>query len=255
MGMSKAVEKRLWPFDHPLRQFSLKPEVIHNLERWADDYTVAELAAMNPAELGKLVHLNEQHGAAIRDASKQFPTVEITYNLRPLGPDVLRISARVTRMFNWSSKIHGSVEPFWLWVEDHEELTILQLSHLIFRQSTEFLDVHFVISIPDAKPPPSVTIRFVSDKWMGAEDKVIVSFDNLIMPSSSECHTPRLDLRFLKLSVLRNPPLERVFEPWLRNFNAIQTQIYWSLTKTRFHSLVCAPTGCGKSVMGAIAIW
>lgn len=175
MGMSKAVEKRLWPFDHPLKQFiKLKPEIFYNLGRFADDYAVSELAEMSAVEVGELIHLNERHGAALWDAAKQFPTVHIAFQLRPLGPDVLKIAVHVDRRFNWSSNVHGSVEPFWLWVEDHTGETILQLSHLIFRQSTGALDVDFIISIPNGDAPPSVTIRFVSDRWMGAEEEVLV---------------------------------------------------------------------------------
>ena len=146
MGMCKAIEKRLWPVDQPLKQFELKADIFYNLERFADEYTVVELAAMSAQELGELVHMNEHHGAAIRNAAKQFPTVRITYNLRPLGSDVLKIAVKVTRTFNWSSKVHGSIEPFWLWIEDDTASIILQLSHLIFRQSTEYLDVDFVIA-------------------------------------------------------------------------------------------------------------
>ncbi|GBE79749.1 Putative helicase [Sparassis crispa] len=255
MGMSKAIEKRLWPFDNPLKQFQLKQEVLHNLERWADDYTVAELATMSASDLGELVHLNERHGLAILDAAKQFPTVQIRFSLRPLGFDVLKIAVRVTRLFNWSSRIHGSVEPFWLWVEDSEGLSILQLSHLIFRQSIDTLDVDFVISIPNGHPPPSTTIRFVSDRWMGAEDELSVPFTDLVMPSPSECHTPRLDVPYLSLSVLQNPILEDILAKRLHGFNAIQTQAFWSLVKTRRHALLCAPTGCGKSVLGRITVW
>ncbi|CAL1701424.1 unnamed protein product [Somion occarium] len=255
MGMSKAIEKRLWPFDQPLKQFPLKAEVFYNLERYADEYTVAELASMTAAELGELVHLNERHGGAILDAAKQFPTVAITYELRPIGYDVLKIAVRVSRRFNWSSKVHGSVEPFWLWIEDHEALTILQLSHLIFRQTTDTLDVEFVISIPEGKPPPSVTIRFVSDRWMGAEDEVAVPFDSLVMPTASESHTPRLDIPFLPLSVLQDSILEDFFGRHVNSLNAIQSQIFWSLVNTRQHSLVCAPTGCGKSLIGQFTIW
>ncbi|KAH9940596.1 Sec63-domain-containing protein [Amylocystis lapponica] len=250
MGMSKAIEKRLWPFDQPLKQFEgLKQEVFYNLERWADDYSVAELASMTASELGKLVHLNERHGLAIRDAAKQFPTVQLTYNLRPLGSDVLKIAVRVARMFNWSSKVHGSVEPFWLWIEDHEGLIILQLSHLLFRQTTDALEVDFVISIPDGKPPPFVTARFVSDRWMGAEDELEISLEGLIMPTPSDSHTPRLDLPFLPLSVVQNPVLEDAVSQRLHSFNALQTQVFWSLTKTRLHALLCAPTGCGKETL------
>ncbi|TCD67667.1 hypothetical protein EIP91_012033 [Steccherinum ochraceum] len=255
MGMSKAIEKRLWPFDQPLKQFQLKADIYYNLERFADDYTVGELAAMSAQELGELVRLNERHGTAIRDAAKQFPTVRITYDLRPLGSDVLKIAVKVTRMFNWSSKIHGSVEPFWLWIEDNDSTTILQLSHLVFRQSTTSLDVDFVISIPNGLPPPSVTIRFVSDQWMGAEDEVQIPLDTLVMPTSADSHTTRLDIPYLPLSTLKDPLLQDVYGRQANSFNAVQSQIFWSLVRTRLHSLVCAPAGCGKSLMGQIVCW
>ncbi|OSX59244.1 hypothetical protein POSPLADRAFT_1048584 [Postia placenta MAD-698-R-SB12] len=243
MGMSKAIEKRLWPFEHPLKQFSLKPDVLYNLERWADEYSVAELASQTPDELGKLVRLNADHGLAIRNAAKQFPTVMIDCKLRPLGFDVLRVAARVSRDFNWNTKIHGQIEPFWLWIEDNEGLTILQLSHLAFRQDVDALDVDFVIAIPNGKAPPSVTIRFVSDRWIGAEDEVAVPLDGLIMPSSSECHSPPLDLPFLPLSVLHQPAVEKALSRHIRGFNALQTQALWSIVRTKMHALLCAPAG------------
>ena len=255
MGMSKAIEKRLWPFENPLKQFELKADVLYNLERWADDYAVSELAEMSAEELGKLIHLNERHGSAVREAAKQFPTAKIAYNLRPLGADVLKIAVKVERAFNWSSKVHGSAEPFWLWVEDHDGTNILQLSHLIFRPTTESLDVDFVISIPSQKRPPSVTIRFVSDRWQGAEEEVEASLEELVMPSSSKSHTPRLDIPFLRLSVIKNPPLQEIISRRVQGFNAIQSQVFWSVVKTRLHTLLCAPTACGKSVMGQLAIW
>ncbi|KII95222.1 hypothetical protein PLICRDRAFT_661155 [Plicaturopsis crispa FD-325 SS-3] len=255
MGMSKAIEKRLWPFDQPLKQFQLKADVFYNLERWADELSPAELAAMSAADIGKLVHLNENHGLAILNAAKQFPAVHIDHSLRPLGFDVLKIAVRVARAFEWSSKVHGSVEPFWLWVEDHEGTTILQLAQLVFRDNTAILDVDFVISVPQGKPPPLVTIRFVSERWMGAEDEVAIPLESLVMPSPSNTHTVSLDLPFLPLSVCRTPVLEDLFGARIQNFNAIQTQIFWSLIHTRLHSLVCAPTGCGKSLMGQILIW
>lgn len=255
MGMSKAIEKRLWPFDQPLKQFDLKADIFYGLDQWADQFSVAELASMTSIELGELVHMNERHGAAILNSAKQFPTVRIDYDLRPLGSNVLRISVTIYRAFNWSSKVHGSAEPFWLWVEDHDGVNILQLSYLLFRQTTESLKVDFVISIPDGIPPATVTIRFVSDRWMGAEDEVSVPMDSLVMPLVSNSHTPRLDLPFLPLSVLHNSALEAFVSTRLHGFNAIQTQIFWSLVQTQLHALVCGPTGGGKSTIGHLVTW
>lgn len=255
MGMSKAIEKRLWPFDQPLKQFDLKNDVFYGLETWADEWSPAELATLSPEELGKMVHLNERYGTAILNAAKQFPAVRIDHKLRPLGSDVLKIAVRVSRAFTWNTRVHGSVEPFWLWVEDHEALNILQLSYLMFRQTTDTLNVDFVISIPDGHPPPSVTIRFVSDRWMGAEDEVPVSLESLVMPTSSNSHSHRLDLPFLSLTTLPDSFVATLFSGRLNNFNAIQTQSLWTLVQAKWNSLLCAPTGSGKSLMAQILVW
>jgi antiviral helicase SLH1 len=252
MKMSKAVEKRMWPFEHPLKQFSLHPEVLYNLETWADDWAVEDLAAMTGDELGKLIHLNEKHGTALLNVAKQLPRVEINYALRPLAQDVLRIAVRVHRSFSWNSKAHGSAEPFWLWVEDSDGSTIKQLSHLLFRPTTEVTDVEFVVSIPTGEAPSSMTIRYVSDRWTGADGELLVSFESLIMPSFAQSRTLRLDLPFLSPSALRNGALQSSLSGLIDGFNAIQTQILWSLMHTKMHSLVSAPVGCGKSVMAQI---
>lgn len=255
MGLSKAIEKRLWPFDHPLKQFVLRSDIFYGLQEWADEWSVSQLATLDAAALGKLVHLNENHGQAILNACRQFPAVEISYDLRPLGYDVLKIAVRVKRSFTWNAKVHGTAEPFWLWVEDHDGLIILQLSHLLFRQTTDSLNVDFVISIPNGQPPPSVTIRYVSDRWMGAEDEILISLDSLVMPTSSPSHTPVLDLPFLSTSILKNPTVEGILSGRVDHFNNIQTQIYWSLMNTKCHSLLCAPVGSGKSTMARILVW
>jgi antiviral helicase SLH1 len=255
VGLSKAIERRLWPFEQPLRQFELKADVFYALERWADRWSVADLASQSAAALGQLVRLNEHQGRAILSASKQFPAVRINYNLLPLCSDILKIHLRIERAFSWSTKVHGSIEPFWLWVEDHDGLTILQFSYLLFRPTTNVLDAEFVISIPGGQPPPSVTARFVSDRWIGAEDELSFSLDSLMMPAPCVVHSPRLDLPYLSLAALKSQSLGHIFSKLLTGFNNIQTQALWSLVHTRLHALVCAPTGCGKSVLGQIVIW
>jgi antiviral helicase SLH1 len=253
MAISKAIEKRIWPSDHPLKQFNLKQDVFSGLERFASDHSVSDLAQMSPMELGKLVNLNPIHGQAILNAAKGFPTLYVAYSLRPLGPDVLRIDTRVRSSFSWGPK-QGPVEPFWLWVEDHEGEVILQVSYLLLRQSTNVLDVEFLISIPEGEVPPFVTIRYVFEKWMGAEDEINVPFDDLVMPPRSDSHTPRLNIPFLSLSVLRNNVLGELFAAKLRILNAIQTQAFWSTVNTANNALVSGPSGSGKSTLGHILV-
>ncbi|THV08678.1 Sec63-domain-containing protein [Dendrothele bispora CBS 962.96] len=254
MGLSKAIEKRLWPYDQPLKQFDLKADIFYGLERWADEWAPAELAQQSAEELGNLIHLNAIHGKALLNAAKQFPTVKITYSLRPLGSDVLKIAVRVQRVFMWNNKIHSSAEPFWLWVEDHDGVSILQHTHLVFRSTVEALDIDFIIAIPSGQRPSFVTIRFLSDRWLAAEDELAVPLDELVMPGPSSNHTPLLDLPLLPISVLRDPVIEGALSNH-NNFNAVQTQIFWSLLNTRSHSLICAPAGSGKTTMAYILAW
>ncbi|KAJ8523515.1 hypothetical protein ONZ45_g38 [Pleurotus djamor] len=254
MRMSKAIEKRMWPFEHPLRQFELKQETLHNVERWADEWPVHQLADLSAEELGKLIHLNERNGLAVLNAAKQFPSVKITCDLRPLAHDVLQITVHVERNFTWNSKVHGSIEPFWLWVENQDGTTILQVFHLAFKASLSHLKVEFLIPIPGGIPPPSVTIRFVSDRWMSAEEELQVSLASVDMPTPFNSHTMPLDLPFLPLNVLQNSQLETLLHSRIRTFNAIQSQTFWPLFSTRSHTLVCAPVGSGKTTMAQLLI-
>ncbi len=51
LELSKVVEKRLWGFEHPLRQFPmLRVEVLEKLER--RNLTVDRLKEMEPQEIG-----------------------------------------------------------------------------------------------------------------------------------------------------------------------------------------------------------
>lgn len=249
MGMSKAVEKRLWPYEHPLRQFELKAETLYRIQEFADEWAVQDLLTLDGASLGELLHLNEQQGQAILKIAKQFPSLQVEPSLRPLGSDVLDISVRLTRNFTWNPKLHGSAEPFWIWVEDHEGLTILQLAHLIVRPVTESTTLEFVLTIPNGVPPPFFTIRAFSDRWIGAEDEIQVSLENLTMPISSQSHTPLLPLPLLPISVIKEPLLAASLSETISTFNAIQTQAYWTFMNTRRHTLLCAPSGNGKSMM------
>jgi antiviral helicase SLH1 len=254
MSMSKAVEKRMWPFEHPLAQFDLSSDLLYNLQRWVDELSVAEIASQSAAELGQLIHMNERQGAALLKAAKHFPTVALTHRLRPLSSDLLRISINVSKDFDWNSRLHGEVEPIWLWIEDHEGVEIIQWSHLLLRQNTSNLEIDFVIPIRGAKPPPSVSIRFVSDRWMGAEDKVNISLDSLVMPTFSDCHTPLLDLPFLPTGGGKTVS-STFYKLHFRDFNGIQTQCFWSFVQTNQNILLCAPTGSGKSTLAMLALW
>ncbi|KAF6762354.1 Sec63-domain-containing protein [Ephemerocybe angulata] len=251
MSMSKAIEKRLWPFEHPLKQSMLKMETLSSIQRWCDELTIVELASYDAEEIGKMVHLNAIQGAAILQAAQQFPTARITYKLQPLASDILKISLVIGRAFTWNSRLHGTTEPFWVWIEDEEGLHILQLAHLVFHQNTDALDLDFVLPIPQGTKPTSFTVRWVSDRWMGAEEEITISLDDLVMPPIPQCHTPLLLLPFLPVTAI-NQPLATLYANRFSTFNTIQTQAFWTLYHSRSQTLVCAPSGAGKTTLAEI---
>lgn len=252
VGLSKSIEKRLWPFDHPLKQLGLKAETLYNIERWANDWEISDLASLGAAELGQLVHLNEIQGKAILQAAKQFPTLQLDYSLSPLAWDVLKITLTATRGFEWSSKLHGSGETFWIWVEDQSGVNILQLAQTTFRQDVATVNVEFFVSIPPQAQPEAVTVRAISDHWIDAQDETEIPLRDVKMPKRSDYLRPLLDVPFLPLSTTRQPQLQRTFSSRVKYFNGIQTQVFWSLFHTRMNALICAPTGSGKSTVAQL---
>jgi antiviral helicase SLH1 len=253
-GLSKTIERRMWPnLVHPLKQFNLQPQLLHNLSQWADDWMVGDLATMDASELGKLVRMNEKHGSALKTAAEQFPTAGITWSLRPLGHDILKILVRVEPLFTWNPKVHSTTEPFWLWIEDADGLEIAQMFNLSFRPAMGTIEVVFVLSLPGGRSPSNMVIRWISDIWVGAESEVVVPFESLVMPEYPGDHTPRLDrLPLLHPNAIKNRLVQNAFAGRVSRFNAIQSQVLWSLLHTKLHSLICAPVGCGKSTMTQI---
>lgn len=256
MALSKAVEKRIWPFDHPFAQSgdTLKREVMYSVRRWADDYSIAELAQMTAKDLGELVHLNDKHGATLLRLAKEFPTLEITYDLQPLTSDLLKIAVHAKRSFSWGSKRKDSVEPFWIWVEDYDGADILQLSHVIYRQTTELLDLDFIVQISDSRVAKGLTIRYVSDKWMGAEDEIPLELDHLVKPQPFDGFTTLLSLPYLTLDSLNTENLKRSFSSRVQNLNAMQMHAFWSLLNVHQNALFCAPPGSGKSSLAQMVV-
>lgn len=254
-AMSKSIEKRLWPFQNPLRQAHLHREVIRNLEAYADEFAPTELAEKSAQEIADLIRSNEKHGTAVLNAAKQFPTVDIHYALRPLSDDMLRMEVSLEKKFVWNVNMHDGSEPFYVWIEDETGMTIYQSQHVLFRQSTKTIDLEFVVPVLD-RLPDSITIRAISDRWVGSEDELTVDLSNLVMPARKAQYTPLLDLPLLSItSAFGTSPLKDSYNKLFTSFNSIQTQAFWTLFHTDSNILLSAPTASGKSTLVDIAAW
>ncbi|KAK0543882.1 putative steryl acetyl hydrolase mug81 [Tilletia horrida] len=271
ISMSKAIEKRLWPFEHPLAQSGLPQETLYNLTRWADEVEVQAIRSMSAAEIGKLIHLNERLGGFVRTAAKQFPQLQLSYALRPLSHTILRIDVNIERDFDWSEKAHGGAESFYVWVQDEAGDEILQSIHAVIRPQTKNLDLAFHVPLGGTgtegqQLPNGVTIRWISDRWLSSEESIWVSFQHLHMPAPPPVSRGVLDLPLLLVrDSVQNEAVQQLYsndhgsddgeDARIVAWNALQTQMFHAVVHTKANILVTAPVVSGKTTLLEMAIW
>jgi replicative superfamily II helicase len=98
-------------------------------------------------------------------------------------------------------------------------------------------------------------LKAVSDRWVGAENLVPITFRHLVLPESASPHTDLLDLQPLPITALQNEELEALYAQKFAHFNPIQTQVFHSLYHTDQNVLLGAPTSSGKTICAELAIF
>ncbi|KAH9722145.1 DExH-box ATP-dependent RNA helicase DExH14 [Citrus sinensis] len=222
----KAVDRQIWPHQHPLRQFDkeLPAEILRKLEE-------------RGADLDRLQEMEEKDiGALIR--------------YTPGG----RIGLAITPEFTWKDHFHGAAQRWWIIVQDSESdhiyhSELFTLTKRMARGETQKLS----FTVPIFEPhPPQYYIRAVSDSWLHAEAFYCISFHNLALPQARTSHTELLDLKPLPVTALGNNIYEALYN--FSHFNPIQTQIFHILYHTDNNVLLGAPTGSGKTISAELAM-
>ncbi|NWZ14573.1 ASCC3 protein, partial [Agelaius phoeniceus] len=255
LNLSKVIDKRLWGWVSPLRQFSvLPPSVLSKLEE--KNLTIDKMKDMRKDEIGHMLH-HVKIGLKVKQCVHQIPSIIMEATIQPITRTVLRVRLSIAPDFTWNDQVHGSVgEPWWIWVEDptndhiyHSEYFIIQKKQVITKEPQLL-----VFTIPIFEPLPSqYYIRAVSDRWLGAEAVCIINFQHLILPERHPPHTELLDLQPLPITALGHPEYEVLYK--FTHFNPIQTQIFHTLYHTDCNVLLGAPTGSGKTVAAELAIF
>ena len=247
LSLALMIDKRVWEFQHPLRQMmssQLKLDTVMRLEA-PRMMTVDHLVEMEPAEIGALIR-HQTLGGVILHAVKQLPYLDMEASVQPITRSVLRMTLTLTAAFEWNDRLHGTSEPFWLWVEDADNEHIYHTEYYLLNKAN-YRDSHqLVFTIPIFDPvPPQYYVQCHSDRWLGSHATLAVSFQHLILPEQHPPHTALLDLHPLSKRALCDDRAESLY-PRFTHFNPIQTQVFHSLYHSDENVLLGAPTGSGK---------
>jgi hypothetical protein len=232
----------LWTFEHPLNQFDIPYEIVSKLDKAPKNMSIDTMRDMDAREIGALIRFQKE-GFRIRKFVHQFPTLHLEAQVAPITRTVLRVVLHITADFEWNDAIHSGSEPWHIWVQDAENEEIIYSQYYILskRQYLETQTIRFTIPIPQNAStsdgaPPQIFIKAVSDKWIGAETTIAVSFKHLILPTMYRTpHTKLLNLAPLSVRALKNPVLEDICRQKFDYFNPVQTQIFHVLYHTQYN--------------------
>ena len=252
LNMCKMVARQLWNSQSNFRQFPTIPqEVITSLEK--KDIAWDRFYDMSPHEIGECAR-NPRLGKALHALVHQFPRLELSASVQPVSRSLLNMHVTVQADFAWEEEVHGTVQRFWLLVEDSESSKIL--TKLLFTLRKFQLDsrLRFTFCVPVFEPlPPQYFVHVISDDWLNCETTLPVSFRHLILPSKTHPPTELMDLQPLPVAALGVQALVELF-PGTEAFNAIQTQAFDCLFKGSESALVCAPAKSGKLLCAEFAL-
>lgn len=252
LKLSKTIGKRMWAVQTPLRQFhGLSKQDLLKLENknlaWERYYDLSSL------EIGQLIS-DPKTGRTVHKLIHQLPKLNLIAHVQPITCSVLKVELTVTPDFQWDDKVHGYVEPFWIIVEDNDGEHILHHEYFMLKKQYSGEDHTLTFTVPIYEPlPPQYFINVVSDRWLGSETVLPVSFRHLILPEKFPPPTELLDLQALPVTALRNPAYEALYRQF-KNFNSVQTQVFTVLYNSDDNVLVAAPTGSGKTICAEFAI-
>eukprot|EP00889_Picochlorum_renovo_P000058 jgi/Picre1/27088/NNA_000058.t1 len=214
LTLSKCVQVRMWASQTPLRQFAGIPaEILMKVERkelpWERWYDLSS------QDIGELIRFPKM-GKTLHRLIHQFPRLELAAHVQPITRTLLKVDLTLTPDFRWDEKIHGYVEPFIIIVEDADSEFIIHQEGFLLTQPRCEEDSIVTFTLPITDPlPPQYFVRVVSDKWIGSEATLPLSFRHLILPEKYPPPTDLLDLQPLPVSSLKNETFEDLYKDLL----------------------------------------
>lgn len=258
LTLCKMVDRRMWQSMSPLRQFKKMPEeIVKKIEK--KNFPWERLYDLEQNEIGELIRVPKL-GKTIHKYVHQFPKLELSTHIQPITRSTLRVELTITPDFQWDEKVHAQSEGFWILIEDVDSEVILHNEFFLLKAKYAN-DEHLIkFFVPVFEPlPPQYFLRIVSDRWIGAETQLPVSFRHLILPEKNLPATELLDLQPLPITALRHAEFETLYtgrfpQCKFTQFNPIQTQVFNAVYNSDDNVFIGAPTGSGKTTIAEFAV-
>lgn len=280
LELARASESRIWPFQHPLWQFTystrkvngllVTPETVSTIESSGDVGNLESLKSMTKEDLSNLIRAPKMVSTVLRVA-KAVPTLEIVQaKVAPLNRTVLYIEVSLFPSFRWNEAVHGNAESWWMWLEDHEEDRVYHSQRILLTkrqvrsmnnepfdgaQGAERRALDLSFSAPVFDPPSSqYFLRVESEHWhTGSGTSAVLNVSNLTLPEEEVEVTRLLDLRPLPLDAALSTEEALIF-PGISHLKPLQTQAFHIARCSTENMLISAPAGSGKGVVAELAV-
>nr|CCC95039.1 putative ATP-dependent RNA helicase [Trypanosoma congolense IL3000] len=253
LSLCKCLEQRRWEFEHPLLQFDvdLTDAVYRNIEKKRPSMSL--LQEMTARDIGSLVQ-NQRFGGVISNLVSAFPSVSLAVDVQPITCTILRVKVTIKGTFTWNNRYHGSVEPFWLFVEDQGNHFILHHEAVSLKRKDVEAGIPQIVnlSVPILPEFDMYSVRLYSDRWLGSQEDYTFSIGHLHLPDDSRKSTPLLALAPLRREVV--PEKYHPIYDQFPQFNPVQSQVFHAMFHTDSSIFLGAPTGSGKTVAAEMAI-
>lgn len=251
LDLCKMVQNRMWRANCPLRQFPDVPaEVIRKFEA-AHIPWVRYFDLSSPAEVGASLR-SEKYGAAVYQMLCEFPKFKLSASCQPITNSLLNVELDIVPDFTWNAKVHGRSLTFLILVEDGDGDRILYSDTLLVKQEFVNDEIHWTFTVTVQEPaPPNYFISVISERWLGSESKIPLSFRSLILPPKFPANTsipPET-----RLVLVDNVEGGQDIFPF-KTFNLVQSVTFDTLYKSDGNAFVGCSYGNGRSVCSTLAL-
>ncbi|EDO14727.1 hypothetical protein Kpol_1075p5 [Vanderwaltozyma polyspora DSM 70294] len=256
LDLCKAVDRRMWVTNSPLRQFSSCPvEVIRKAEAsslpWVD-----YMKLDSPSSVGKAIR-SEKYAKTVYDLLKRFPSLTSSCTIQPITSTLLSFELEIIPGWIWDNRYHSPIESFTILVEDTNGDNILYSTNILIHKdyiNQEHI-VNFYIQLNSSEQrtlPPNYFITIISDRWLNSKEQIVASFHDLRIPRKFPQPTQLINMSPVSTSSLENEEFMNTFD--FSSFNKFITPLFEIIYNSNENMLLCCAKASGKTTAAELAL-